>query len=149
MAAPVTAQITWSPSESTRNVPGKYCSRAVFPAPLISMRSLLGLVEQARLRGEIGAPARPLNPRFDQWRFPADSRIHRAIPEVQGQQALGNRVRGARQGLAGPAGYASEAFRQGPVGMDQLGHLPKSSKLVGRPFDPVPEQLRPEPWGDR
>src|SRR5688572_12522083 len=117
MIAPVTAQTTWSPSDSTRKVLGRYCSRAVFPAPRISMGSLLRLIEQARLGREIGSRAAALNPLWRVCGALAGDRFDPPVGEVQRQQPLGHGVGRARHGLPGAAGDPREAALQRSLGM--------------------------------
>src|SRR4051794_8740095 len=111
MRTPVTAQITWSPSESTRKVPGRYCTRAVLPLPVMSIASLLALVEQAGLRWQIGSLDRPLNPRLPS-RCAVNGHIDMAVTEAEVELARCACVRGVSQSFAATVGDPDEAAAQ-------------------------------------
>src|SRR4051794_6678415 len=93
---------------------------------------LLALVEQTRLRSDIGTPARPLNP------GPAGSvainrGVDRSVAEVKPELGRGAGSGAAGQGLATAIGDPRIAAAERPLRMDQLGHLPCRVEALGGP----------------
>ena len=97
------------------------------------MDLLLGLVEQARLRWEIGARRGLRSTRFGGGRRALSPAVAStcAVGEVQGQEPRGNRVRCAATVSCRPrlVTRAKPRFERA-VGMGQLGHPPQRRQLL-------------------
>jgi hypothetical protein len=109
---------------------------------------LLALVEQSRLRGHVGAARLALN-RPQGRRSVIDRGVERAITEMQRQKALGPRLLGMDQGLAGTAGDSRETAAERPLRVDQFGDLPQSAKLLGEARDPLVDEFPAKAAGDK
>src|SRR4051794_22012634 len=113
----------------------------------MSMASLLALVEQTRLRWQIGSLGRPLNPRLTSG-CAVHGRIDIAIAEAKVELARRACVRGVSQSFSGTVGHPDEAAAQRTLGRHELGHFPSGAQAIRKSRDPFFDQLAAEAASD-
>ena len=67
---------------------------------------------------------------------------------MQGQAPLRPRGERVRKSSAVAAGNAHIAFGQRPLGMGELGHLPRGAQPFGEPRDALVDEVAPQPARD-